>query len=230
MRALAVAPRVSGGVAHAMAVGVLCRSSERLWSVPESAANQVHMCARNGTQICPDNPVPLVRDFPGPELTRSVGDDAAGYGVCGAVIASHSGLSMITWPRCMRWPSRDSMFDLCSAPYKALRSLASLRPRGARPVGLDGACAQIASGQLRDGRRMNAARRSGRAIYDLIPAVRSARAITASDSHIPAVRSSSNTARGSSIRPCRCAAMTTPNVPTTSTRAPAHIFCRSDRQ
>ena len=33
--------------------------------------------------------------------------------------------------------------------------------------------------------------RSGHAIYDVIPAMRSARAITASDSHIPAVRSSS---------------------------------------
>ena len=72
----------------------------------------------------------------------------------------------------------------------------------ARPAGLDGACAQITSWPLRDGRRMNAATGgAGLAICGLIPAVRSTRAITALDSHIPAVRSSSRTTRGSSIHP-----------------------------
>jgi len=43
------------------------------------------------------------------------------------------------------------MLDLCSAPCKA-RSLRSARA-SARPAGLDGACAQIMSWPLRDGRR-----------------------------------------------------------------------------
>jgi hypothetical protein len=43
------------------------------------------------------------------------------------------------------------MFDLCSAPCKALRFAPPARAR--RPAGLDGACAQITSWLLRDGRR-----------------------------------------------------------------------------
>lgn len=61
MRALEMALRVSGGVAHAMTVGVLCRSSERLWSVPESLRIR-STCARGTDADLPDDLVPFVRE------------------------------------------------------------------------------------------------------------------------------------------------------------------------
>ena len=58
MRALEMAPRVSGGVAHAMPAGVLCRSSERLCSVLESLRTRF-TCARGTDADVPDDLVPL---------------------------------------------------------------------------------------------------------------------------------------------------------------------------
>lgn len=61
MRALEMALRVSGGVAHAMAVGALCRSSERLWLVPESL--RIRSTYARGTDAdLPDDLVPFVRE------------------------------------------------------------------------------------------------------------------------------------------------------------------------
>jgi hypothetical protein len=49
---------------------------------------------------------------------------------------------------------RPSRRRCCICARHRVRRYASLRPRCARPSGLDGACAQMIGGQLRDGRRM----------------------------------------------------------------------------
>jgi hypothetical protein len=65
VRALEMAPRVSGGVAHAMAVGVLCRSSERLRSVPESPRIR-SACARGTERRSSGQSGPARAGNPGP--------------------------------------------------------------------------------------------------------------------------------------------------------------------
>ena len=67
MRALEMALRVFGGVAHALAVSVSSRPSERAWSVPES--HRIRSTVRRDTDAdLPDNLVPRGREVPVPEL------------------------------------------------------------------------------------------------------------------------------------------------------------------
>ena len=120
MRALEMAPRVSGGVAHAMAVGVLCRSSARLWSVPESPRNR-STCAR-GTELrssgqsCParaGNPGPELRSFVAHFEVRNVS----------TIMATLEALAIT-----------QLMFVLCSAPCKARRFAPPAHARGLRAL------------------------------------------------------------------------------------------------
>ena len=62
-----MAPRVSGGVAHAMAVGVLRRASERLGRSPNRSESGPHVGAERNADL-PDNPVPLLREILVPDL------------------------------------------------------------------------------------------------------------------------------------------------------------------
>lgn len=163
MRALEMAPRVSGGVAHAMAVGVLCQLSERLWSVQKSPRIR-STCARGTAPRSSGQSGPARAGSSGPRTALVPHPDDATGAACdrarfrgarrSTIVAMLSALAIT-----------QSMLDLCSPPCKARRfappaqtptptriKRASGAP-GARPSGLDGTCAQIAFWQLRDGRR-----------------------------------------------------------------------------
>jgi len=55
-------------------------------------------------------------------------------------------------PSVVREAITEPSFELCSAPCKARRFAPPTRVVRAWPAGLDGACAQLAGQQLRDGR------------------------------------------------------------------------------
>jgi hypothetical protein len=131
VRALEMALRVSGRVAHAMACRCPVSSSERLWSVPESLRIR-STCARGTDADLPDDLVPFVRETWSRSRARSARPDATDTSVRAltnaapvsarmkATICTSSGAPPIT----------PSMLDLCSAPCKARRFAPPARARG----------------------------------------------------------------------------------------------------
>ena len=120
MRALEMAPRVSGGVAHAMTVGVVCRSPARLWSVPEPPRNR-STCARGTELRSSGQSGPARAGNPGPELRSFV----AHFEVrnVSTIMATLEALAIT-----------QLMFVLCSAPCKARRFAPPARARGLRAL------------------------------------------------------------------------------------------------
>ena len=128
MRALEMAPRASGGVAHAMGVGVLCRSSERLWSVPESPRIR-STCTRGTEPRSSGQSGPARAGNPGPRLhsfrtrwrSRMLRAIVPAFEVRDvSTIVATLGAPTIT----------PSMLDLCSAPCKARRFAPPAHARG----------------------------------------------------------------------------------------------------
>jgi hypothetical protein len=116
VRALEMAPRVSGGVAHAMAVGVVCRSSACLWSVPEAPRNE-STCTRGTELTSSGQSGPARAGNPGPELRSFV----AHFEVrnVSTIMATLEALAIT-----------QLMFVLCSAPCKARRFAPPALTRG----------------------------------------------------------------------------------------------------
>ena len=119
MRALEMAPRVSGGVAHAMAVSVLCQSSERLWSVPKSPRIR-STCAR-GTERSSGQSGPARAGNPGPELRSFVVHFEVRNMSTNTATLEALAITQL-------------MFVLCSAPCKARRFAPPARARGLRAL------------------------------------------------------------------------------------------------
>lgn len=135
MRALEMALRVSGGVAHAMAVGVLCRSSERLWSVPESLRIR-STCARGTDVDLPDDLVPFVGKTWSRSRARSARPDPTDTSVRAltnaAPVSARMQATICTLVGCT--DHHASMLDLCSAPCKARRFAPPAHARGLRDL------------------------------------------------------------------------------------------------
>jgi len=136
VRALQMAPRVSGGVAHAMTVGVLCLSSERLGSVSGIAANQVHIRARNGAQI-----FGTIRSRScGTSWSRSRIGSACNHATDSATAVNTIVTRFRARIRATSCAFSDtpaitlSMLDLCSAPCKARRFAPPAHTRGLRAL------------------------------------------------------------------------------------------------
>jgi hypothetical protein len=88
---------------------------------PEAAAKQVHMCARNGTQISSGQSGPARAGNPGPELRSFVAHfEVRNVSTIGATLDT----SAIT----------RLMLDLCSAPCKARRFAPPVHTRGLRAL------------------------------------------------------------------------------------------------
>ncbi len=190
MRAPDVVPRPSGGVVHAMAVSVASgcrkqhvrrREASRVW-LPRTRSDRRPGSSGRSGPVRPENVAPRTgrvracvpaRCCPGNGGARVTFDvdlrpwSRDDIGRHGKGVGHHDG---------------DAGSVLGTVQGSSLRSART----SARPAGLDGACAQITSWPLRDGRRVNAATGgAGAAIWDLIPAVRITRAITASEATYP---------------------------------------------
>jgi hypothetical protein len=158
VRAPEMVPRPSGGVAHTVAVPVTAGSTrgalgddKRRVFPPSDALD----CGSNR----PDDPVLFLR--------RNVARQPATFARSRSAVPSrqtmpearHMAASTLAHRTVTtRWITLDApaitmtMLHLCSSQCKALRFAPPART--ARPSGLDGACAQMISGHLRDGRRM----------------------------------------------------------------------------
>ena len=135
MRALPIAPRLSGGVAHAIAAGVGV-------TVREGA---VGICARGG---CPVDVGLIVTHFvriirlrscrksESRKGARRAPDCATECGVCGGAIVVRFGARYVaTSTTAMEAPTiTHSILDLCSAPCKARRFAPPARARGLRAL------------------------------------------------------------------------------------------------
>ena len=137
------------------AAGVLSRSSWRLWSVSESPRIR-SPCARNGTYISRTVWPCSCRRFRSPNCTRSARRDVAGCGVRRVTVIDSLRSARLVDNHvhigCDGHHAVDVRSVLGTVQGSSLRSARA----PARPAGLDGACAQIASWRLRDGRRCDA--------------------------------------------------------------------------
>lgn len=140
MRAPEVAPRLSGGVAHAMAVYVASSCRDSMFDAQKRRVFTVSNALDCGSDL-PDNPVRFVRD--------NVARNQVTFLAClpasccpgnGGSRASHS---MSTCDQCevitsgvTPTPSAitTTMLHLCSAPCKALRFAPPARTRGLRAL------------------------------------------------------------------------------------------------
>ena len=142
-------------VAHAMAVGVPCRLSACLWSVPESPRIRL-TCARGSVhRDCPDDLVLFVPGNPGhrialvPDAMSGTNAGAVETAIVARFWRPAEDATSCDHGRCAGHHAIHARSVLGTVQGSALRSDRAY----ARPAGLDGACAQIASWQLRDGRQ-----------------------------------------------------------------------------
>ena len=157
MRALQMAPRLSGGVAHAMAVSVASGVGGRKFR-----GEKRRVFAASTTLRCdpdfPDNLVPFVRRMWAANRSRSRALPGSSVLEIVALSAAHSrcwlaelrGSSHVESDRRVGHHGDDAASVLGTVQGAALRCARAC----ARPSGLDGACAQMIRWQLRDGRRM----------------------------------------------------------------------------
>ena len=139
MRALQMAPRLSGGVAHAMAVSVASGVGGRKFR-----GEKRRVFAASTTLRCdpdfPDNLVPFVRRMwaanrsrsralPGSSVLEIVASSAANFDVGLRSRGGHH-----TWNQIDASAITATMLHLCSAPCKALRFAAPAHARGLRAL------------------------------------------------------------------------------------------------
>ena len=153
-----MALRLSGGVAHAMAVSTGVSADDRAVSIDKVGA----LCGRSRAQIGPlssGRSGPVRAGNPGHEVAfipRAIRDQIR----CPrqSRFVTHSGLRIRATIRaangCADHQATDARSVLGTVQGSSLRSARAC----AWPAGLDGACAQIASWPLRDGRRCDGAK------------------------------------------------------------------------
>ena len=155
----AMAPRLSGGVAHAMAVSVASGCREAASSAARSAACLLHRPRSIATQIfrtiwsrssgkCWPQIGRVHARLPGQFRPGNRGFKRGCISMlaCGVAGVDHT----LESRRRVGHHGGDAASVLGTVQGAALRSARAC----ARPSGLDGACAQMIRGQLRDGRRM----------------------------------------------------------------------------
>jgi hypothetical protein len=113
-------------------VSVVCASVVGLGT----NANQVHMCARNGTQIFRTIWSRSCGKSWSPNCTRSARDDATGCGLRSHPIVAHFEVRDVSTIKvALDAPTiTQLMFDLCSAPCKARRFAPPAHARGLRAL------------------------------------------------------------------------------------------------
>ena len=137
MRALQMALRLSRGVAHAIAVGVPCRSSERLWSARNR--RESGKCARFAPNRAQIFRTVWTRSC-GKSWSQSRTGSARDHGI-DPVFAVNTSCARLR-PRIRARICTSShattitlvMFDLCSAPCKARRFAPPAHARGLRAL------------------------------------------------------------------------------------------------
>ena len=140
MRAREMAPRVSGGVAHAMAVSVASSCRHSMFDAEKRRVFAASNALDCGSDL-PDNPVRFVRE----NVARSQVTFRAWLpaSCCPANGGSRASHSMSTCDHCevitsgiTSTPSAitTTMLHLCSAPCKALRFAPPARTRGLRAL------------------------------------------------------------------------------------------------